>query len=255
MSTPSGDTSPPPPPAFRPWITYLIAGACVLVFIVELALSRSLQPTDAVLSQFAGYWPDIGTSTFWGSLFLSAFSHASFEHILGNLSFFLVFAPKVEAAFDAHIDQGRLGHVGFLAFYLMAIVVSAGWFGISGGIDEGFIGASGAIAFVLGAFWFMFPKAKIKLGSREVGALYYLGTWFLLQAALDLFGSGGGVAYAAHVGGFIFGVVVTWGMTQVQFSNSAFGLLETPEKLSLQEEINAVEAVVGGDTPESVSDG
>jgi membrane associated rhomboid family serine protease len=234
-------------------VSYLIIAANLLVFAVELALSRGLQPTDAVLSQFAGYWPDLGKSRFWGGVFLSMFSHASPDHILGNLSFFLVFAPKVEAAFDAHIDDGRMGHMGFLCFYLMGGVVAAGFQGLSGGLYEGFIGASGAIAFVLGAFWFMFPEAKIQFQGKQIGAFYYLGTWFLVQALLDLTGSGGGVAYGAHVGGFVFGVVVAWGSSHVRFSTSAFGLLEVPEKLSLQEEIDAAEAVLGGDTPQSVS--
>jgi membrane associated rhomboid family serine protease len=144
------------------------------------------------------------------------FMHGSWDHILGNMLFLGVFGKNVEDAF---------GHVGYLAFYiaggLVATVTQTAMTLLAGTTADALVpslGASGAIAAVLGAYFVLFPGAQI-LGligvfPVRISAWFFLGFWFLYQlfeANFGLFGSsanGGGVAFFAHVGGFVFGFVV-----------------------------------------------
>jgi membrane associated rhomboid family serine protease len=150
------------------------------------------------------------------SWFTSMFMHGSWDHILGNMLFLGVFGKNVEDAF---------GHVGYLAFYiaggLVATVTQTAMTLLAGTTADALVpslGASGAIAAVLGAYFVLFPGAQI-LGligvfPVRISAWFFLGFWFLYQlfeANFGLFGSsanGGGVAFFAHVGGFVFGFVV-----------------------------------------------
>jgi membrane associated rhomboid family serine protease len=142
--------------------------------------------------------------------------HASWEHILGNLLFLWIFGNNIEDA---------LGHVGFLFWYLAAGVVAMAvqtfvtleFAGVRAASIPN-IGASGAIAGVLGAYFVLLPRARVLtliffgfIFIREIPAIWFLGIWFLYQAltgGLSLLHpqSGGGVAFFAHIGGFTFGV-------------------------------------------------
>ncbi len=150
----------------------------------------------------------------WLTAFTSMFVHGSFLHIFGNMIFLGVFGPSVE---------DRIGRVRFLAFYLLGgLVALAAQVLVSPDSMSPTIGASGAIAAVLGGYILMYPRARIItlvfivffVTLVEVPALYLLGFWFLLQLLFGLAGSatpvGGseGVAYFAHVGGFVFGLLV-----------------------------------------------
>jgi len=150
------------------------------------------------------------------SWFTSMFMHGSWDHILGNMLFLGVFGKNVEDAF---------GHVGYLAFYVLgglaATVTQTAMTLLAGSATDAQVpnlGASGAIAAVLGAYFVLFPNAQI-LGligifPVRISAWFFLGFWFLYQlfeANFGLFGAsanGGGVAFFAHVGGFVFGFVV-----------------------------------------------
>jgi membrane associated rhomboid family serine protease len=153
----------------------------------------------------------------WGiSWFTSMFMHGSWDHILGNMLFLAVFGKNVEDAF---------GHVGYLAFYIaggfVATVTQAGMTLLAGTAADAQVptlGASGAIAAVLGAYFVLFPTSRV-LGligiiPVRISAWAFLGFWFLYQlfeANFGLFGAsanGGGVAFFAHVGGFLFGFLV-----------------------------------------------
>jgi membrane associated rhomboid family serine protease len=144
------------------------------------------------------------------------FMHASWEHILGNLLFLWIFGNNVEDA---------LGHVRFLAWYLAAGVVAMAVqtavtleFAGPGAASIPNIGASGAIAGVLGAYFVLLPRARVLtliffgiILIREIPAFWFLGIWIALQAwtgGLSLLHpqSGGGVAFFAHIGGFAFGL-------------------------------------------------
>jgi membrane associated rhomboid family serine protease len=153
----------------------------------------------------------------WGVSWITAmFLHGSWDHILGNMLFLAVFGKNVEDAF---------GPIRYLAFYfaggfvatmtqtLMTLV-----FGTTAEARVPNLGASGAIAAVLGAYFVLYPNSTVRglvvIFPVNLSAWFFLGAWFLYQlveANFGLYGSaanGGGVAFFAHVGGFLFGVLV-----------------------------------------------
>ena len=151
----------------------------------------------------------------WGVSWITAmFMHGSWDHILGNMIFLIVFGKNVEDAF---------GHVPYLLFYfaggLAATMTQTAVTLIAGqGTNVPNLGASGAIAAVLGAYAFLYPTTKV-LGlvvvfPVRVPAWIYLGLWFLYQLVEGNLGltsakaNGGGVAFFAHIGGFVFGYLV-----------------------------------------------
>jgi hypothetical protein len=150
------------------------------------------------------------------TLFTSMFMHGSWDHLLGNMLFLAVFGKNVEDAF---------GHVQYLIFYLAGGVAAAAMqtaVTLSLGSDAEaripVLGASGAIAAVMGAYFVLYPNARIKtlLGIFivQIPAWVYLGAWFLYQlheanySLLKPAEGGSGVAFFAHVGGFAFGFLV-----------------------------------------------
>ena len=153
----------------------------------------------------------------WGvSWITSMFLHGSWDHILGNMLFLAVFGKNVEDAF---------GPVRYLAFYFAGGFVASLTqtlmtlaFGTAAEAHVPTLGASGAIAAVHGAFFVLYPNAKVfglvVVFPVRLSAWFFLGAWFLCQlieANFGLFGAaanGGGVAFFAHVGGFVFGVIV-----------------------------------------------
>jgi len=154
----------------------------------------------------------------WGVSWLtSMFMHGSWDHILGNMLFLAIFGKNVEDAF---------GHLRYLAFYLAGGFVAGMtqaavtlWFGTAADGRVANLGASGAIAAVLGAFFVLYPSAQIRtlvlVFPVKISAWFFLGAWFLYQLIEANFGmfsssaNGGGVAFWAHVGGFVFGYLVT----------------------------------------------
>jgi membrane associated rhomboid family serine protease len=174
----------------------------------------------------------------WGvSWITSMFLHGSWDHILGNMLFLAVFGKNVEDAF---------GHFRYLLFYFaggfVATLTQTAMTLLFGSVAESRVpnlGASGAIAAVLGAYFVLYPNSQV-LGlvviiPVRISAWFFLGFWFLYQlfeANFGLFGStahGGGVAFFAHVGGFIFGAVVAL-------------LLSHAGRLSLQDRSDALTA-------------
>jgi rhomboid family protein len=155
----------------------------------------------------------------WGVSWITAmFLHGSWSHILGNMIFLVVFGKNVEDAF---------GHIPYLVFYFaggFVAMLSQGamtlWFGTKAESVVPNLGASGAIAAVLGAYFVLYPNSKVfglvVVWPVRVSAWFFLGFWFLYQlfeANFGLFSSsanGGGVAFFAHVGGFLFGAFVAW---------------------------------------------
>jgi membrane associated rhomboid family serine protease len=147
----------------------------------------------------------------------STFLHGSWDHILGNMLFLVVFGKNVEDAF---------GHLRYLVFYLAggfaATMTQTAMTLLAGSQADAQVpnlGASGAIAAVLGAYLVLYPTSQIRgligIFPVRISAWFFLGFWFLYQlyeANLGIFAAsadGGGVAFFAHVGGFVFGAVVT----------------------------------------------
>jgi membrane associated rhomboid family serine protease len=155
----------------------------------------------------------------WGiSWITSMFLHGSWDHILGNMLFLAVFGKNVEDAF---------GPVRYLVFYFaggfvatMAQTAMTLLFGTTAQAHVPNLGASGAIAAVLGAYFVLYPSSTVKglvvIVPVQLSAWFFLGAWFLYQLVEANFGiwgaaaNGGGVAFFAHVGGFVFGVLVAF---------------------------------------------
>jgi rhomboid family protein len=153
----------------------------------------------------------------WGiSWFTAMFMHGSWDHILGNMLFLAIFGKNVEDAF---------GHLRYLAFYVaggfVAMMTQAFVTLVAGTGAEAHVpnlGASGAIAAVLGAYYVLFPDSRVLtlvvVFFVRIPAWVFLGVWFLYQLVEGNFGlfsasaNGGGTAFFAHVGGFLFGLFV-----------------------------------------------
>ena len=195
----------------RPFVVYAILTANVLVYLYELSLGAEL---NDFVRQF-GVVPYLifhpaGIESYI-RLFTSMFIHAdSLMHILGNMLFLWIFADNIE---------DRMGHVKFILFYFACGIAAALMQSI---IDPGskipMIGASGAVSGVLGAYILLFPKARvlalIPLGFfmrvSYLPSFIFLGIWFLYQFLFGVssLGASGGVAYFAHIGGFIAGLLL-----------------------------------------------
>jgi membrane associated rhomboid family serine protease len=145
----------------------------------------------------------------------SMFMHASWAHLLGNMLFLWIFGNNIEDA---------LGHARFLAFYLAGGLAATTlqsavtiWSGTDADATIPNLGASGAVSAVLGAYLLLLPSAKVLtlvfFILREIPAIVFLGVWFLFQlysgsTSLQSPQHGGGVAFFAHVGGFVFGILL-----------------------------------------------
>jgi membrane associated rhomboid family serine protease len=156
----------------------------------------------------------------WGVSWITAmFLHGGWDHILGNMLFLAIFGKNVEDAY---------GPLRYLLFYfaggfaaIMTQTAMTLWFGAAADGRVPTLGASGAIAAVLGAYFLLYPRSRVAtwvfpVFVFRIPAWIFLGLWFLYQLIEANFGlysasaNGGGVAFFAHVGGFIFGLLVTW---------------------------------------------
>jgi membrane associated rhomboid family serine protease len=191
-------------PARVPVVTALIIVVNVVVFVLELLRG------DAFVLQWSAIPAQIVSGHHWITILTAMFMHGSWSHIIGNMIFLWAFAPEIEDA----MGPGR-----YLAFYLIGGVVAM----LAQVLADPHstvpnLGASGAIAAVMGAFIVTYPRDQIKallfififVRVTFIPAALLIGFWFLTQ----LFHAGsvaqvqtGGVAYLAHVGGFIFGAV------------------------------------------------
>jgi rhomboid family protein len=159
----------------------------------------------------------------WGVSWITAmFLHGSWDHILGNMLFLAVFGKNVEDAFGALRYLGFYFAGGFAATMTQTLMTLV--FGTAAEARVPNLGASGAIAAVLGAYFVLYPNSTVRglivIFPISLSAWFFLGAWFLYQlieANFGVFGAGangGGVAFFAHVGGFVFGVIVTLLLTR-----------------------------------------
>lgn len=201
-----------------PFINYIIIGGNVIIFLFQFLLSKHY---EQIIYTF-GIVPvrlmtDVQTFNFdtmtFLPLFTSMFMHGGWLHLIGNMLFLYVFGDNIE---------DRLGHLRYLLFYLLA--------GLGAAFTQIFInpvsqipmvGASGAIAGVLGAYVLLFPTARILtlipifffIQLVELPAYLFLGIWFIMQLVSGMLSLGigadaGGVAWWAHIGGFATGAVL-----------------------------------------------
>jgi membrane associated rhomboid family serine protease len=184
----------------------------LIVVLNAYVFLRELLEGDAFVSRWAVIPAEIMRGHGWFTLLTAMFMHAGWLHIAGNMVFLWAFGPEIEDA---------MGQMHFLAFYLLGGVVAmlAQVIG-SPNSTVPCLGASGAIAAVMGAFIVMYPRDRIRsilwiviyIRITYIPAALLIGVWFLIQ--LLNVGSiatvqTGGVAYLAHVGGFLYGVVTT----------------------------------------------
>jgi len=187
-----------------PLITYALIALNVLFFFVELIGG------DAFIGNWA-FVPSRFLANPLGdflTIFTSMFMHAGWLHLGGNMLYLWIFGDNVE---------DRFGHIKFLIFYLICgIAATFAQLAFSTGSNVPNLGASGAIAGVLGAYIVMFPKGRVSVlqGSQviPVPALIVIGLWFVLQifSSVGSITEMGGVAYIAHIGGFLAGVLLAF---------------------------------------------
>jgi membrane associated rhomboid family serine protease len=193
-----------------PYVTYGLIAVNVIVFLIELnGGDRFIENWAFIPSRFSndptGNMP---------TLFTAMFMHGGWMHLFGNMLYLYIFGDNVE---------DRFGHLPFLAFYLVCgIAATFAQYYVNSGSSIPNVGASGAIAGVLGAYILMFPHARVDvLVIRQIislPALAVIGFWIVLQlfsgfgsiALTDETADVGGVAYMAHVGGFVAGLVLAF---------------------------------------------
>lgn len=213
------------PTRITPFVTYALIALNLAVFVYELSLTppqlnQFFQLYAVVPKELTTSFNSVGGNPItpeWLTLFTSQFLHGGFLHVGGNMLFLWIFGNNIE-------DQ--LGHIKYLIFYLAcgALAALSQWF-FSPMSSIPSLGASGAIAGVMGAYIIRFPQAQvltlIPLGffitTFRIPAVFFLGFWFVqqafngvtsLEAPANIGMESGGVAYWAHAGGFIFGAIL-----------------------------------------------
>src|SRR4051794_29434463 len=198
--------------ATKPYVNWTIIGLCTAVFLYELILSPA--QLDAFFLQWGAIPAEISRFHDLYGLITSMFLHGGWAHLIGNMLFLFVFGDNIEDA---------MGHVSYLLFYLLTgIVAGLTQILLSPSSTIPLIGASGAIAGVLGAYIVLFPQGKVRalvffgyFGQVIlVPAWVMIGLWIVLQLFSGVASLGaadvGGVAFWAHVGGFVSGAVLVW---------------------------------------------
>jgi len=206
-------------PVRIPAVTVLIILVNVFVFVLELTHG------EAFVLKWSAVPADITSGHHWMTILTAMFMHGGWSHIIGNMVFLWAFGPEIEDA---------MGRLRYLVFYLVGgMVAMLAQIAASPHSTVPNLGASGAIAAVMGAFLITYPRDQIRsiliifvfFKITRIPAGLLIGFWFLTQ----LFNAGavaqvqtGGVAYLAHIGGFIYGAVTG-------------RLFEDPRRLALQE--------------------
>jgi len=198
---PFGDASRRP--RLSPIITITIIVVNTIVFLLEL------NGGEAFVHQWSVIPADIVAGRNWITILTAMFMHGGWMHIIGNMVFLHAFGPEVEDA---------MGRVSYLIFYLASgLVASLAQIAAMTHSTVPNLGASGAIAGVMGAFIVTYPRDRIKIlvffwwffRVTAIPAAVLIGVWFLIQLFSQVgavaSAQSGGVAYMAHVGGFIFG--------------------------------------------------
>ena len=206
------------PTSGRPIVTYALIIVCVLIFLIQLGsesyktgqLFYSYGLITSVLMGHNQLPMDLYAVPGYVTIFTSMFMHGGFMHLIGNMLYMWIFADNIEDS---------LGPKKFIIFYILSGIGAAmAQVLMDTNSQIPMIGASGAIGGVLGAYLINHPNARVLVlipfgffsQLIKIRALYVLGFWFILQfinSAL-MSSEGGGVAYAAHIGGFVSGIIL-----------------------------------------------
>lgn len=202
----------------KAYVTYGLVLVNILVFLWEVfqppsELNAAIFKYAAVMCQVAQN--PIAGETFLG-IFRSMFFHGSWEHLIGNMTFLWIFGRNVEDYF---------GHRKFLLLYLVwGFIAAFAETLVNSNVCVPMIGASGAIAGVLGSYLLLYPGSRVRVmviffrffpRFFDLPSLLVLGLWFVLQlfygiGSLNVNSLGGGVAFFAHIGGFVGGLVIAF---------------------------------------------
>ena len=191
----------------KPVFTYLFLAANIVVFLYQFMLG---QANNGFVMEYGSIPVEIMSGQDYFTLFTSMFLHGGWMHLIMNMLFLWVFADNIEAT---------IGNIPFVVFYLVGgLAASLAHIMFNTGSSIPCIGASGAISAVLGAYVVMFPRSKVKVlviylfNSIHISAIWFLGFWFAQQffSVFTTSSTGGGVAWWAHIGGFVFGAAVGW---------------------------------------------
>jgi membrane associated rhomboid family serine protease len=195
-----------------PHINRMLIMVNVIVFLVMLLSDFGVIGTDFLLDieDFAMVPSHVIHGERLYTVFTSMFLHAGFFHLFGNMLYLYIFGDNVEDVF---------GHAGYLVFYVFCGLAAsfAHIMSLTSPLlyETPVVGASGAISGVLGAYLVLYPKARVLTVVFygwpiivPLPAVLFLGVWFLMQGFLGFFDEAGGVAYWAHVGGFIMGIIL-----------------------------------------------
>jgi membrane associated rhomboid family serine protease len=206
-----------------PYVNYFIIGLNVLVYVLFepptqsrafelMTLQFGLIPHDFTRALIGSAHYPLGANAL--TIMTSMFMHGSFFHLLGNMWFLWIFGDNIE---------DHLGHFSYMIFYLLCGIAAALTdIALTPTSDVPLIGASGAIAGVMGAYIVLYPRARVQtlvilivfFTFWWLPAWFFLGYWFLLQfiatsvVATSAHHQTGGVAFAAHVGGFVIGLIL-----------------------------------------------
>ena len=199
-----------------PFVNYALIAACVLVFFWQVSLGAHMEAAiyayglvPDVLFGDARPRPEFAAVPAWMTVVTSMFMHGGWMHLIGNMLYLWIFADNVE---------DRFGHGRFVIFYLLCGIAAA----LAQALPDPqsqipMVGASGAISGVLGAYLLLYPRAHvlvlIPLGPLgqivRLPALLVLGLWFAMQLLSEMFAPpGAGVAFRAHIGGFVAGLLL-----------------------------------------------
>ena len=192
------------------YLNFLLIAINVVVFLYQATMD------PAAAQEFVNRWGVIPVQILQGNalvtLLTSMFMHGGWLHLIGNMLFLWVFGDNVEAV---------MGRFGYLIFYLLGgLAASAAHILLNPESIVPSVGASGAISAVLGAYIVMFPRSQVRmlvltfgLYITRVSAMIFLGIWFITQLFNGIASIGvqtaqtGGVAFWAHIGGFVFGLL------------------------------------------------
>lgn len=206
------------PTRLTPVVTWAIIALCVAAFVWEWSLGREMEAAISVLGFSPASLTGAGETLpgylavpAWATIFLSMFLHGGLLHIGGNMLYLWIFGNNVEDA---------MGHVRFGLFYLICGVAAALTLAaMNPGSQVPMVGASGAISGVLAGYVLLYPRARVTvvvpLGiifyPLKISAVWVVGFWFAIQIVSALLTKAGqpGVAWWAHVGGFVAGLALT----------------------------------------------
>ena len=231
-------------PLKTPHVNRLLLVANIIIFAVYWLSSQNIFLNEKFAMDIEKKFVMIPESILQGkqlyTLFTSMFMHAGWLHLLGNMLYLYIFGDNVEDIF---------GHAGYLIFYMISGLVASfthiisilfapeigNFIGVPqiSDLTIGVVGASGAISGVLGAYLVLYPTSRILtlifygwIIIVPIPAIFFLGFWFLMQWLLAFFDITGGVAYWAHIGGFIAGMVLAlvFGLKRKRARDSRLGL-------------------------------